>query len=1429
MTGGYGSGGWGSVPWGSRARTTPSEVIPTSKQWDIFDLSGVRTPNDINRLLTYTEVAVVGDGASFFEGSFNIASGGAYPSATAALLINVAVPPSFTLTYDLVFHNLPPDFSGATRGAPLTNSLYLGAWGYGTTAAGFLISQAGWAYTGELVVSGTGDAAPAQPVAAIPGSDTWTQEGVEYYIRVVADATQLLLYLFITPVLDLAQGERLQAILPLQNTVSEIPDEVAAVVHGDVSTQVWVELKSYQFSSKVLVPVLPPVADAGKSKTLLRCSILQLDGRQSHDPQGLPLTYEWRLVDAPFSSTFVISCGDGSTGSSATGFSNTLYSSELAAVDAEEPISALDVLELTSGAYTIVNVTHDPTFSVQVQYDQLPASVTGLQFKVLRQTGINNRDSVNPTFYPDVLGFFTFDLRVNNGLASSDPLGLSRSPVLINVLESPLPRGCAVDASFLFEYMYSAWQLVDDRDRIAVLWEGIARTAASELYTLWQYEYSKSLRDIQRTFVRRWLHYDALLPEPSPELTTVRFIWGGVISAPIQGTVSGVAGTQLVVGCPFLSADAAVTLQSAGSVPPGVYAAELTARLQETLGPSSYATVWWTRAELFSGVVAWAFPGAFAGRTLRVSVDGGGYVTATAGSVFSSAELVSDLAAQLPGVSVTLTAAGTLRLGSRTVGGISAVAVDVASTLLVAHGGPLSFSATSATTLAYLHLVSNVPFMLKASSTAPAFSYPSVNKVIGDGAGGETVSDRTFRASYSLVDAALREDDLLILGAAAYRIVRLLDNPDDTFAFQRVVVKDPLPSTSAGGVEWVIPGWVTSTFLNFWRGLVARNDHVDFEVQVPVGDQQALSLAATTAFGVNVALPTRLAVDTAVLAAQLSLNSGTTVRLARVLRRRYVPVDSRIVDVPVLTDVIAVTDTDSILQRNIDYFLTTFRGQSALQFVSGEAEDPGDVFEGARPPVRYWAEYTFVDNSDLIEANFGAAIGLTRDKVPETVDYLSAVRGLWYARYNGPTMDNLRIALQIFLGLPFAEEAGTITEIRNDFLSRQGRILVQDTSNSELVRSYTYPSALSIEFNPSTGKPYAVGDTVTQFAPLVTGAEIVDYVKDPVWFSGILSQGIFYEPQKYHTFLVRVDSTVFTLPSLIFAQQFINGDPASGILGFKPKDTMPLYVIEIKPNVKGDDIEIIDEVELALTLSLYESPCDYLGQSHMVDQPWAASVDAGKSWRNQFDTGFDPSVPPPVYPGPSDEVFWGFDKNTLCPLDVLDVLSTEVYDGSSMARVDSGLRFDTTTATVQSATQASTGSYPSTFTVLTLGSAGTLTRVSVQLLGLTAGTPQIEPLWHLVVRINGTAVATKPFSIGYTHPVNGFILTLPQNIELVLSSLSISVAVDDVLSIVIEPVSGNTQGAGWTQLTVLAAVSSTLWHLDTVLPAGLYGDFESIS
>ena len=207
------------------------------------------------------------------------------------------------------------------------------------------------------------------------------------------------------------------------------------------------------------------------------------------------------------------------------------------------------------------------------------------------------------------------------------------------------------------------------------------------------------------------------------------------------------------------------------------------------------------------------------------------------------------------------------------------------------------------------------------------------------------------------------------------------------------------------------------------------------------------------------------------------------------------------------------------------------------------------------PPDHLWAEITYLDNRPEIES-FGRLVGFSLDHLEErtdNLDYLSAVQGLWYYVWGGRTLFRTRVGSQIILGLPFSEVAGTITDIQEPFDATRSRIIIQDTDNEAIYRTYLYPTALGIATNPDTDVDYVLGDTVAQFAPLSEGVVITDYIEDPDWFEVFVGSGDFYEPQKVHTWGVIIDADAFDLINLLFLVDYLRK--------YKPKHTDPFFAL----------------------------------------------------------------------------------------------------------------------------------------------------------------------------------------------------------------------------------------------------------------------------
>ena len=1120
---GWGTGPWGITPWGGEPSSFGGP-LPTT---DLFDLYCFGPCGPMAGILSHIEVVVIENGLQFTGDGLTedlvIESGGVASTDAAVLTINTQVPEKFTAEWTTFLTTLPPNFSTLD-----SNHVFFGIFDASGPVVGLFLSRAGITYSGSvhfeaghLVLDG-----PFQP---LPGSANIVTEGDYFTFRVAADFSGRVVYVYITRTADLHNiGHQLRFILPALAASSMTlvpPDQTIVSVRGTASLPSKISLDDICLGTGLLIPNIMPFADAGIDQALQRCTVAALDGTKSFDPEGAPLAYRWRLVDAPLTSQYVFQSLDGATlpQTVATGFTDRFYSPSLGVLHDADPFAHGDVLVARGVVYVIDGVGADLSgFFVRTEGYLVPDSLAGAAFHVLRQRGISGRTTAKPTFYPDASGLYKFDLTVFDGNLFSEP-----AVTVLNVTESPLARGVIPDLRFLWNYLSDFWRLVEDTERIEVYWSGLAQVAAAELLNLWQIDYSKSLRDIQRTVQRRWLHYDFLMVESLPELSSVRAVYSGIESVDI----------------PAEGFDSRVDLSL-----------DIPARSLATLS--------------FSG-----------------------------GSNRTAAALKAALQARL-----------------------NLVDSGIRVALLSSRDG--SF-----------RLRIDAPFaMTVAPSTIASLMPVGLQNGLLEGAG-SAMSSRAYKVDRSLENLGLVQGDFLVLAGSAYRIGRIIDDASDPWPFQRVSLLDDIPVPAP--TTWAISGQVTSPSIDFAAGLVAPGDVVT--VEIIEASSGSLVTVDVPALGTSAAASSTLAIDASSLG-QYLVSADHSVFLQSVLRRTYLPLDPLVVDVPYLQEKIDAKNDEEVLRRNVDFFVE--RGR--LRFVTGSSPEP-DVWQYGKPPARMWAEVTYLDNRPTIEANFGIPAAFTLDDLsvlPSNVDYLSAVRGLWYAFFNGPTLFNLKAGTQILLGLPFAEEAGVIDEIRNDFSSSHGRLLVHDRSNPAIVRSYTYPASLRLEENPATKAPYEVGDTVELFAPLVAGTEVADWVKDPRWFLGYLQQGAFYEVEKFFRFLVRVDSVAFNLSALLFVQSFIRR--------IKPTYTLPLFVV--RASIADTEISTTDAVSYSGTLHLSDLGVTMgaLGMATMVDEARAA----GGGWRSQFDTGPDPDAPRPTPPD-SELVLFGADKNYLSPEDAI--------------------------------------------------------------------------------------------------------------------------------------------------------------------------------
>lgn len=1261
--------------------------------FDVFYLDS----SDIAGVFFYNEVSYAGDPVQLDADSINsdleMVSGGVYyPTTDSRVYFSVLVPATFTFETTVTFTHLPPNF-----GSILTDHIFLGIFDPTGTSAGMFFSKIGMAYSGSVHHDSSGQMVLDSTVQPLPNSQTLIQEGVQYTLRIASDYVTGTTYIYFTET-DLVPsiGQQLRYVLPAfysADMVQAPSREVLLSVSGTLARPSDVTFSELALGSGLLIPNIPPRADAGSDQAARTCSIIQLDGSRSVDPQGGPLTYLWQLVSAPLGSQFIFDGDDGFTIPLLvpTGFTDHLYSTSLGVLDGQDAIVAGDVLVVGGIVYTIQSVGSDVTgFYVRVEGYDLPDSLAAnTPFKMLRQRGISGRTLMKPTFLPDVPGLYKFNLIVNNGALSSEP-----AEVIVNITASSLPRGIVPDLKFMWDYLSDFWHLVEDRERIEVFWSALAQVVSSELLTLWQIDYAKSLRDIQRTFQRRWLHYDLLLKEQPQliELSTVRAVFGGVQSTniPTAGT-TGISGNHLDL---FL-----VTQPQ----PVVIY---------------------------FSG----ADP-----QTAQQIVD----------RINSFMHAIDPLVVA--------------RVVPRRDGTAQAVRIDA-------------------------------PYAFSVAGTSTVTLFAGQSNGLATGSMGTVVGPRGYRVEKSLANLPIQEGDYLSVGPDTFRIARVIDDPNDPFFYQRLNLLEDVPAST--GMSWLISGQTTSTSLDFYAGLVTAGDVVTLDVLDIAAGQ--ISTVVVPATGASSETPGTLGIDATMVGRYLLDPTRFGVFFVSVTRRQYTPVDPLVKDVPYLQQIIKNTDDTQILRRNLDFFIDSFRGNSCLRFAVNN-NIALDIWEGQVPPPRLWAETTYLDNRPTIEANFGLPAEFTLDDLstlPENVDYLSAVRGLWYAYFNGPTVFNIKAGVQILLGLPYAEETGTIEEIRDDFSTTNGRILVRDLVNTEIVRSYTFPHSLLVETNPATGKPYVVGDKVVQFSPLVKGVEVLDYVNSSKWFGGYVGQGAFFEVEKFFKFLIRVDSKAFNLNALLFVKSFV--------LRIKPTYTFPLFVV--LANVPSTEVLVDDAVAISGYLNLHEGPC-YHGPAWNIAGMWDQPRASGGGQWSKYD--YD-GITPPIYPYPTAPVPWGFDHELICPEYFVLGSLRMVWPGGVPA-FDLGIfSWDLPLTTTLFATFGagfitdlhSTPSY--SIGVTPALATGTINYVYFEIDGQDGGgNPFTLEVWA-----NGVLAGSVTFNKGYTGR------------DYQAAPLSIAVTLGDSLEVRFKSSTARAEG-DWRGV-IVCLVAGTTWAYDTTFPAGTY-------
>lgn len=1061
-------------------------AIPNSATWNIADFTSATMQLLLG--LGPSDLSLNPGSAPYFTYDpdtllLTVASG---DGTTAYADFNVAMPADYTIDFVARFPALPHDVADLSDhhvGIQLADDAGRGVAIY--------FAQTGMAFS-RIDDFGS--------VSTIPDSTEFTEEIATYFhrVRVAVKGGLGRAYIFIGRESD--PFPPLRYIIPVEGTPAGVTDRFRLIVRGTADQPAQVEYRTLQLAGALLLPNLPPVANAGADRVISSGNTARLDARASFDPEGAPLSYRWRAIDAPYNSDYAY---DGSNGSStddgdADGVTHVLT---VPALSLPSWVASGDVLVL-AGLLHDIDTVDNLTGTITVETDTIPDNLSGVPFRIIRQSVLVNAQTETPVVVPDIPGIYRFSLVVNDGEVDSES-----SEVLVNVVGARAPLGIEPAVEVLWRALGDEWRLVENREIFTELWRGTTQILGARLLEVWQHHYNGSLRDAQRVFQRKWIPFRTVIDETLPEFATI---------SPRYGCVEGIYN--------FNSGNPPVT-----------------------------------------------------GSTLIIETPN-----------------VDGTFTQYP---ITLSGDDIATISADVTAGIAGLDIQPYS---VSDGTKLLFGLSSAT----------VAFRVGIASTAASLLGLAVGRYnYLSGVRGARVTEDTYRVDLGLdlVEHGVQNGDLLVLNnGQAFRIDRVLDDPRDPGPNQRLLLKDPLPFDATP--EWEIPSTVRSTEVDYEREGAYPGDLVKVESFLEATSSfQDHNGYVVSEYGMTVGA--RLDGVFAVLQ-----DPSYALRLLGVKRRKAVTIPEDVISIPRLQDLIPQKQYDGsttfdapqlVWSENIDYVLEPFYREDLeqpipqLQFRDSVFVDPD-----LEPPDIFWAELVLFNNDSNIEDLFGRLVGFLREDATdlgEGFSYLSGVAGLMYAMQRGPTPYAMRVGAQILFGQPFAEVAGYITEIRDDYSPEFSRILIQDDDGSdpptsEIVRTYVYrkdpldtSSTSGLEINPSTGSPYVVGDYIEQFAPIGTGIRIEDYKNNPEWFVPFVSSGLLTELEKFFYFLVRFNLDLVSLSNITLIFQLI--------YRIKPTYTHPIL---LGAKTLVDDVDVVDALEVGLTMHLYDSVCGS-GRAFMYD------------------------------------------------------------------------------------------------------------------------------------------------------------------------------------------------------------------------------------
>lgn len=774
-------------------------------------------------------------------------------------------------------------------------------------------------------------------------------------------------------------------------------------------------------------------------------------------------------------------------------------------------------------------------------------------------------DSSIVSFAPDITGTYKVQLVVADSSLTSDP---TEALIDVRVILVPHHQGYVPDASFIWNYLSDFWNLIPDKKRFETFWSGMIQVTAAEMLKLYQYQYNKSIRDIQELIQKKWIAFS-----PSLELDK------DAVSFILSDDKAGMAASTFVIdpqtGLPTVEQP---TYSNVITIPlsEGNFQTSAIGKILK-LGDRSHTLARANQTFL----------------SVDYGVDG-----ATSGTdVFSGSQFTSDM---VGGTLRVLGPAGSPLLGDYLIDSYTS------STQIVIDNPPSGITWSGHLGLTYT--------VIPAVSLHSSFFADQQQVPAG-------IENQPWRLSSTLIST---EYDFEAQGVSPGDLIEIEVSRKDLEIFStfyaQVVGVDRNRLSFVLNLEDLVDGEPAAGITEDIQVTLAA-DLIVSGLTTDVDGSLIYSLAAQTINSTVNSLQFKRKYFEKVLTTDSEIDVGSFIIKARpvqIIRNSKIAIDTTIVSAPILQEyikqpqiiksgssVLLVADDGTqvvsgrepyLLSENLDYIIddeaTIFGtckvtgGVDEIIIPNGDLIDrsvqEGDTIDVAigittetftirrvlaadrlrvypiptdsstaatftlyrrvdgkflrfiegtftktKPaPTRLWSEVTYFDNGEAIEGNFGVLVGVRREdleRVGSGIPYKSAVAGLMYALSTGPTISNLTLSAQILLGLPFAQNAGVIKEInpafrlREDGSPKYGRVLIEgrdkNGNSTGITNIYFYPLGRQIFDSVTSTWISAVPDSSGLAINPATGLEYA--VGDSVDQFAPLSKGV--DIQEYLT------------------------------------------------------------------------------------------------------------------------------------------------------------------------------------------------------------------------------------------------------------------------------------------------------------------------